>query len=103
MQAPSNQKKTSAPATPTSGSASTNAKVDINQIRLGLAQVMDGLRTLAKAGALVSRPFSLTGGRILLPALDVHDHVISVMEVMDGRHVFTIDGISVMDGEKWQE
>lgn len=102
MSEPLKASDTSAPATPPSGQKSTSA-VDINQVRLGLAQVMDGLRTLNKAGATTSRPFSLKGGRLLLPVLEVHDHVISVMEVMDkGTLVFTIDGISVMDGEKWQ-
>ncbi len=74
-------------------------KGDINmeQIRLGLAMVMDGLRVMAKAGARVSKPAAIRNGAILMPVVLIHDHVLTVME---GGRMFAIDGVSVMEEPK---
>lgn len=74
-------------------------KGDINmeQIRLGLAMVMDGLRVMAKAGARVSKPAAIRNGAILMPVVLIHDHVLTVME---GGKMFAIDGVSVMEEQK---
>ena len=74
-------------------------KGDINmeQIRLGLAMVMDGLRVMAKAGARVSKRAVIRNGAILMPVVLIHDHVLTVME---GGKMFAIDGVSVMEEPK---
>ena len=74
-------------------------KGDINmeQVRLGLAMVMDGLRVMAKAGARVSKPAAIRNGAILMPVVLLHDHVLTVME---GGRMFAIDGVSVMEEPK---
>ncbi len=74
-------------------------KGDINmeQVRLGLAMVMDGLRVMAKAGARVSKPAAIRNGAILMPVVLLHDHVLTVME---GGKMFAIDGVSVMEEPK---
>lgn len=100
MKEPSEKIDTNVTATPPSG------KVDINAVRMGLAQVMDGLRTIGMAGAKISRPYRLQNGSLLLPVIIVHDHELGLISVMDGQEMglaFTIDGISVMDKEAWNE
>jgi len=78
--------KAIAPTTPNTG------EVDMDVFRLGLAQVMDGLRVMARAGAKVTVPHPMKDGGILLSMVYVHDHVITVMD----KKTFAIDGVSVM-------
>jgi hypothetical protein len=88
-----NKTKESANPMPITGKPDT----DMEQVRLGLAMVMDGLRVMAKAGARVSKPCAIRNGAILMPVVFVHDHVITVM---DSGRMFAIDGVSVMDKPK---
>ena len=91
MQEHLKQEKATVPPMPITG------KVDMDAVRLGLAQVMDGLRVMARAGARVTKPHAMTTGAMLLSMVQVPDHVITVME---GGKMFAIDGVSVMDGAK---
>ncbi len=90
MQEHSSKTKESAPPTPNTG------KVDMDAVRLGLAMVMDGLRVMAKAGAVVTVPHPMKNGSILLSMVSVHDHVITVVD----KKTFAIDGVSVMATSK---
>ena len=84
---------TNAPATLITGKGDIN----MEQVRLGLAMVMDGLRVMAKAGARVSKPAAIRNGAILMPVVLIHDHILTVME---GGRMFAIDGVSVMEEPK---
>ena len=90
MQEHSSKTKENAPLTPSTG------KVDMDAVRLGLAMVMDGLRVMAKAGAVVTVPHPMKNGSILLSMVSVHDHVITVVD----KKTFAIDGVSVMATNK---
>lgn len=90
MKAHLTETKTSVQPTPITGKGDIN----MEQVRLGLAMVMDGLRVMAKAGARVSKPCAIRNGAILMPVVLIHDHVITVME---GGKMFAIDGVSVME------
>lgn len=90
MKAHLTETKTSVQPTPITGKGDIN----MEQVRLGLAMVMDGLRVMAKAGARVSKPCAIRNGAILMPVVLCHDHIITVM---DGGRMFAIDGVSVMD------
>jgi hypothetical protein len=85
---------TNAKPTPQTG------KVDIHAAREGLAMVMDALRVLQAAGVRMTSPRGLTSptdGKILLfPMIEIPGHGIGVA-VVDGKNVFTTDGVSVMD------
>lgn len=59
--------------------------------------VMDGLRVMALAGATVTRPYPFQDGRLLLPALEIHDHKLGAVMDEQGSITFTVDGVSVMD------
>jgi hypothetical protein len=89
MQEHSKQVKVNVPPMPNTG------KVDMDAVRLGLAMVMDGLRALSVAGVQVSRSTPMISGAMLLPVILLHDHIFSVM---DKGKMFTIDGVSVMEG-----
>jgi len=89
----SSKTKASVQPTPITGKGDIN----MEQVRLGLAMVMDGLRVMAKAGARVSKPAAIRNGAILMPVVLLHDHVITVM---DGGRMFAIDGVSVMEEPK---
>ena len=89
----SSKTKVNVPTMPITGKGDIN----MEQIRLGLAMVMDGLRVMAKAGARVSKPCAIRNGAILMPVVLIHDHVLTVME---GGKMFAIDGVSVMEEPK---
>lgn len=72
-------------------------KVNIPAVREGLAMVMDGLRVMAIAGVTVTRPLPLQDGRLLLPAIALHDHDLGVVMDEKGSITFTVDGKSVME------
>ena len=93
MQEHSSKTKVNAQPMPITGKGDIN----MEQVRLGLAMVMDGLRVMAKAGARVSKPAAIRNGAILMPVVLLHDHVLTVME---GGRMFAIDGVSVMEEPK---
>ena len=88
----SSKTKVNVPTMPITGKGDIN----MEQIRLGLAMVMDGLRVMAKAGAVVTVPHPMKNGSILLSMVSVHDHVITVVD----KKTFAIDGVSVMATNK---
>lgn len=73
-------------------------KVNIDAAREGLAMVMDALRVMEAAGMKLSKASVLYDGKIcLLPMMEIPGHKIGILVMDDGKHVFTTDGISVMD------
>jgi hypothetical protein len=95
MQEPLVKQEVNAKPTPQIG------KANIDATREGLAMVMDALRVLQTANLKMTPAkilSSQSGGKILLfPMIEIpgHDVGISVME--NGKSVFTIDSVSVMD------
>lgn len=87
-------KETNAQLTPPIG------KIDTNAVMEGLAMVMDGLRVMERAGAKLSRTIILFDGKIMsLPAIEVAGHGLGIKVMDNGEKVFTVDGISVMEGK----
>jgi hypothetical protein len=95
MQDHSTKTDTSAKPTPRIG------KANIDATREGLAMVMDALRVLQTANLRMTPAkilSSQSGGKILLfPMIEIPGHEIGISVMENGKSVFTIDGVSVMD------
>jgi hypothetical protein len=95
MQEPLTKQEAGAKPTPQTG------KVNIDAAREGLAMVMDALRVLQTANLKMTPAkilSSQSGGKILLfPMIEIPGHGIGIAVMDNGKSVFTIDGVSVMD------
>lgn len=95
MKAPLKKQESTANPMPPTGRA------NISAAREGLAMVMDALRVLQTAGLKMSSArvlSSRSGGKILLfPMIEIPGHVVGISVMDNGKSVFTIDGVSVMD------
>jgi hypothetical protein len=95
MQEQSTKLDTSVRPTPQIG------KANIDAAREGLAMVMDALRVLQTANLKMTPAkilSSQSGGKILLfPMVEIPGHDIGISVMENGKSVFTVDGVSVMD------